>query len=69
MILSKKHETKIDLLHSFEGITVQSRNEKGEYEDRYIKPYNVQRIAWMVKLPYVVVSDYLGIDDGSKWKD
>jgi hypothetical protein len=40
-----------------------------EYEDRYIKPYNVQRIAWMVKLPYVVVSDYLGIDDGSKWKD
>lgn len=66
-MLSQKQKDKLNLLKSFKGINVKRRNEKGELIDFFVKPYTVQRIAWMTKLGYDVVSKYLGIDDGSKY--
>lgn len=67
-MLSQKQKDKINLLKSFKGINIKRRNEKGEFVDYFVKPYTVQRIAWMIKLGYDVVSKYLGIDDGSIYK-
>lgn len=66
-MLSQKQKDKINLLRNFKGIDIKRRNEKGELVDYFVKPYNVQMIAWMTKLKYDVVSEHLGMDDGSKY--
>lgn len=66
-MLSQKQKDKINLLKNFKGIEIKRRNEKGELIDYFVKPYSVQMIAWMTKLKYDVVSEHLGIDDGSKY--
>lgn len=66
-MLSQKQKDKINLLKNFKGIDIKRRNEKGELVDYFVKPYNVQMIAWMTKLKYDVVSEHLGMDDGSKY--
>lgn len=67
MVLSLKQKVKLDLLKAFKGIKATARNEKGETYTRDIKPYTVQRIAWMTKLSYEVTSKYFNLDDGSKY--
>lgn len=67
MELSLKQKAKLDFLRAFKGIKTTARNEKGETYTRYIKPYTVQQIAWMSKLPYEVTSKYFNLDDGSKY--
>lgn len=67
MELSLKQKAKLDFLRAFKGIETIARNEKGETYTRDIKPYTVQQIAWMTKLPYEVTSKYFNLDDGSKY--
>lgn len=67
MELSLKQKAKLDFLRAFKGIKTTARNEKGETYTRDIRPYTVQQIAWMSKLPYEVTSKYFNLDDGSKY--